>query len=250
MSHFRVRNGLSKDVSDVCPAAAKPKCEPAATAAGAREVPQAILQALCCPVEWSLEGKSVDRYLFFMSIWWAEGRSMETAVWKNWGWIGNGLASGRHLLKVLLNLRRILLCFFYNFELPQGVVELLDRENDWLEMSQEDSRVICFTFFERSFKKIWFFLWKQTFCYATAPLGESGWSIFFSWWWRLGKWRTIHTGFWQHNLLLTSLWNPHCFSFQIILMRWLGSPMERMESVMLSAKPWETSPRPGQLDFV
>ena len=45
-----------------------------------------------------------------------------------------------------LNLRRILLCFLYNSELPQGVVELLDRENDWLEMSQEDSRVISNTF--------------------------------------------------------------------------------------------------------
>ena len=42
----------------------------------------------------------------------------------------------------------------YNSVLPQGVVELLDRENDWLEMSQEDARVICFTFFERSLKKI------------------------------------------------------------------------------------------------
>ena len=68
---------------------------------GAGEVPQAILQGLCCPVEWSLDGNSFIVHKFdekYTPTCWAEGWYLEAAVWKNWGWIGNGLASGAYLL--------------------------------------------------------------------------------------------------------------------------------------------------------
>ena len=59
---------------------------------------------------WKVNHEKYNCY--YIPIWWAEGRSMETAVCKNWSWIGNGLASGTHLPNIFLNLKRALLCFF------------------------------------------------------------------------------------------------------------------------------------------
>lgn len=90
----RLSEGWSEDVSDVWP-------EPNYKSTGAGEVPKAILQGLCCPIEWSLEGNWLEVHKFCMShisTSGAERRSMETTVWKNQDWIENGVASGARLL--------------------------------------------------------------------------------------------------------------------------------------------------------
>ena len=62
----------------------------------------------------------------------------------NWEWSGFRCTSPKCPFRSNLIFLSFLLPFLYDGVLLQGVVETLDRENDWLEMSEEGARVKTF----------------------------------------------------------------------------------------------------------